>query len=64
MIFDGEDDTSGTYDDYYYISMLINGTDWKVVRYDKTDVNAEAEAMGTGAGNQPITLADCIALTF
>lgn len=64
LIFDGEDDPSGTYDDYYYISMLINGTDWKVVRYDKTDVNAEAEATGTGAGNQPTTLAACIALTF
>lgn len=64
LIFDGEEDISGTYDDYYYISMLINGTDWKVVRYDKTDVNAEAEATGTGAGSQPTTLADCTALTF
>ena len=67
LIFDGEDDPSGTYDDYYYISMLINGTDWKVVRYDKTDVNAEAEATITnnpGVTAQPTTLAACITLTF
>jgi len=67
LIFDGEDDPSGTYDDYYYISMLINGTDWKVVRYDKTDVNAEAEATITnnpGVTAQPTTLAACIALIF
>jgi len=46
---------------------LINGTDWKVVRYDKTDVNAEAEATITnnpGVTTQPTSLAACIALTF
>ena len=67
LIFDGEDDPSGTYDNYYYISMLINGTDWKVVRYDKTDVNAEAEATITnnpGVTTQPTSLAACITLTF
>ena len=66
LIFDGEDDPSGTYDDYYYLSMVING-DWKVVRYDKTDVNAEAEATianNSGVTAQPTTLAACITLTF
>ena len=66
LIFDGDDDPSGTYDDFYYISMVING-DWKVIRYDKTDVNVEDEATimnNLGVTSQPIALSTCITLNF
>lgn len=66
LFFDGIDDADPINDDFYYISMLING-DWKVVRYDKTDVNVEQEAT-IGNNNlqntQPITLAVCTGLNY
>lgn len=67
LIFDGEDDgTSTADDDFYYISFELNGN-WKVIRYSKTDVNAEAEATITNnpaQTTQPTTVAQCIALTY
>lgn len=41
-------------DNYYYVSMKINSNEYKVVRYDKTDVNVEEVSEGTGT--QPNTL--------
>lgn len=66
LIFDGDDDVSSANDDYRYVSMLING-DWKVVRYDKNDVNVEDTATiatNPSQTTQPTTLAACSALTF
>ena len=47
---------------FCYISMQINTTDYRVVRYNKTDVNIEAVAFASGA--QPTTLTACQALTY
>jgi hypothetical protein len=66
LIFDGDDDADNTNDNYRYVSLIINGN-WKVIRYDKTDVNIEDTAtVDTNASQttQPLTLADCTALTF
>lgn len=66
LIFDGDDDANTSNDDYYYVSMEING-DWKVIRYNKTDVNDEDEATVTnnsGQTTQPTDLATCTGLTF
>lgn len=66
LIFDGEDDVATANDDYRYVSMIVNGN-WKVVRYDKNDVNVEDTATVTNnptQTNQPTTLAECSALTF
>lgn len=66
LIFDGDDDASSANDNYRYVSLVING-DWKVIRYDKTDVNAEDVANVTNNPSQttqPLTLAECSALIF
>jgi len=47
---------------YCYISMLINTSSYRVVRYDKLDINAEAVAVAVG--NQPVSLSDCQSLTY
>ncbi len=49
-------------DDYCYVSMIESGTEYLVIRYDKTDVNVEARS--TGTGSQPNTLAAVQALTY
>jgi hypothetical protein len=66
LIFDGDDDADATNNNFRYVSLIING-DWKVIRYDKTDVNVEdiaTETNNAGQTTQPITLAACTALTF
>lgn len=66
LIFDGDDDADATNDNFRYVSLLVNG-EWKVIRYDKTDVNVEDIATKTnnvGQTTQPNTLAACTALTF
>ena len=66
LIFDGEDDADISNDDFYYVSMLINGN-WKVIRYNKTDVNDEKEATvsnNPGQTTQPIDLPTCTGLIF
>lgn len=47
---------------YYYVSVAVNTTDWMVTRYDRSDINAEASAMGTGA--QPSDLASVSGLSY
>ena len=47
---------------YYYVSVAVNTTDWMVTRYDRTDINTEGNAMGTGA--QPADLATLAGLTY
>ena len=62
LIFEGAGATSN----FYYVSMRID-TDWKVIRYDKTDVNVEDEATisnNSGQTTQPTTLATCEALNY
>lgn len=64
LIFDGDDDADITNDNYYYVSLIINGK-WKVIRYNKTDVNAEDTADITtnpSQTSQPTTLAVCASL--
>jgi len=66
LIFDGDDDAVTINDNYYYVSFVVNG-DWKVIRYDKTDVNVENtadETTNTLQTTQPITLSGCTALSF
>jgi hypothetical protein len=47
---------------FYYVSMRINTNDFKVIRYNKTDLNDEQEASGTAT--QPNTLALVQGLTY
>ena len=66
LIFDGDDDADNTNDNYRYVSLTIN-SEWKVVRYDKTDVNVELVATITNnpaQATQPTTLAVCTSLTY
>jgi hypothetical protein len=66
LIFDGDDDANAKNDNYRYVSLKING-EWKVVRYDKTDVNVEVVATvsnNPGQTTQPTTLAVCTALKY
>lgn len=49
-------------DDYYYVSLLINTTDWEVTRYTKADINIEQKA--TGTGTQPDDITDVSGLTY
>lgn len=66
QIFDGDDDADTSNDDFYYVSMVINGA-WKVIRYNKTDVNDEKEATvsnNSGQTTQPTDLATCTGLTY
>ncbi|SEB54608.1 hypothetical protein SAMN04489761_1320 [Tenacibaculum sp. MAR_2009_124] len=49
-------------DDYCYVSLVENGSDFLVIRYDKTDINVEARS--TGTGTQPNTLSQVQALTY
>ena len=50
-------------DDFYYVSIAIDGTDWEVIQYNKTDVNIELKATGSGTP-QPTTLSEVDALTY
>ncbi|MDD7914256.1 hypothetical protein [Polaribacter ponticola] len=66
LIFDGNDDGINTNDNFLYVSLIVNGA-WKVIRYNKTDVNVEDTATvltNSGQVAQPTTLAECTALTF
>lgn len=54
------------YDNYYYVSMVVND-DWRVVRYDKANINLEKEATNTNNSSQttqPTTIAVCTGLTY
>lgn len=48
--------------DYFYVSMKINTNNYLVTRYDKTDLNKEKEAIGTGT--QPADLTTVQGLTY
>jgi len=48
--------------DYYYVSVIVNSSDWMVTRYDRTDINVENSAMG--AGTQPADLTTVSGLTY
>jgi len=61
LIFDGIDDAPTANDNFYYVSIMIN-SGWKVIRYNKTDINDETEA--TGTGTQPASLASVSILTY
>ncbi len=66
LIFDGDDDADLTNDDYRYVSLVIN-ENWKVIRYDKNDVNVEDVANvsnNPGQTTQPLTLAVCSTLIY
>ncbi len=64
IIFDGDSDSAN--DNYYYVSMVVND-DWRVVRYDKANINLEKEATNTNNPSQttqPTTIAVCTGLTY
>ena len=66
MIFDGTDDNISTNDNYYYVSMVDNGN-WRVIRYNKSNINLEKEATISNNSSQtaqPITLAVCTGLSY
>ena len=66
MIFDGTDDNISTNDNYYYVSMVDNGN-WRVIRYNKANINLEKEATISNNSSQtaqPITLAVCTGLSY
>jgi len=66
MIFDGDSDSDSANDNYYYVSMVVND-DWRVVRYDKANINLEKEATKTNNSSQtiqPTTIAICTGLTY
>ena len=66
MIFNGDDDSNPINDNYYYVSMVVNG-DWRVVRYDKANINLEKEATNSNNPSQitqPLILATCTVLTY
>lgn len=62
LIFEG----TGADSNFYYVSLIINN-DWKVIKYNKSDVNVELEATisnNAGQTSQPTTLTECQALTY
>jgi flagellar hook assembly protein FlgD len=66
MIFDGDSDSDSANDNYYYVSMVVNNN-WRVVRYDKANINLEKEATNTNNPSQttqPTTIAICTGLTY
>ena len=66
LIFDGDDDVDPNNDNYYYVSINVDAK-WKVVRYNKLDVNDEAIANTVNNGSQssqPLTLAVCKGLNY
>lgn len=66
MIFDGNDDSSSVNDNYYYVSMVVNNN-WRVIRYDKANINLEKEATvsnNSGQTTQPTSLEVCTGLTY
>ena len=66
MIFDGTDEGSGTYNDYFYVSMQINGA-WQVTRYSRSNVNEEQIANvgnNSSQSTQPTTVDDCVTLNY
>ena len=66
MIFDGLEDVDVANDNFYYVSMVVNG-DWLVTRYDKANINLERVATvdnNAGQTTQPNTLAICSGLNY
>ena len=66
MIFDGLEDGDVANDNFYYVSMVVNG-DWLVTRYDKANINLERVATvdnNAGQTTQPNTLAICSGLNY
>lgn len=66
QIFNGVDEGSGTYDDFYYISMLINNA-WQVTRYSRSNVNAEQIAnVGNNSSQttQPTSVSIIVGLNY
>ena len=66
MIFDGDSDSDSANDNFYYVSMVVND-DWRVVRYDKANINLEKKATNTNNPSQttkPTTIAICTGLTY
>ena len=66
MIFDGDDDSNSVNDNYYYVSMVVNDN-WRVVRYDKANINLEKEATvsnNSGQTTQPTSLEVCTGLNY
>lgn len=66
MIFDGDDDSSSVNDNYYYVSMVVNNN-WRVIRYDKANINLEKEATvsnNSGQTTQPTSLGVCTGLNY
>ena len=66
MIFNGDDDSNSVNDNFYYVSMVVNGN-WRVVRYDKANINLEKEASlsnNSGQTTQPSSLEVCSGLNY
>lgn len=62
LFFDGKDHADMQFHNFYYVSMKVD-EGYTVVRYDRTDVNADVKAELL-VGSQPITLNDIVNLTF
>ena len=65
-IFNGVDEGSGTFNDFYYVSMLINNA-WQVTRYSRSNVNAEQianEVNNSSQTTQPVTVTVCVGLNY
>lgn len=66
MIFDGLEDGDVANDNFYYVSMVVNG-DWLVTRYDKANINLERVATvdnNAAQTTQPNTLTICSGLNY
>lgn len=66
MIFDGTDDNISSNDNYYYVSMVVNGN-WRLTRFDEANINLERVATvdnNAGQTTQPMTLAVCTGLNY
>ncbi|WP_298880293.1 hypothetical protein [uncultured Polaribacter sp.] len=66
LIFDGDDDADSSNDNYRYVSLIVNGN-WKVIRYNKNDINVEDVATinnNPSQSTQPTSLAVCASLTY
>ena len=59
MIFDGDDDSNSVNDNYYYVSMIVNDN-WRVVRYDKANIQSRERkrslSNNSGQTAQPTSL--------
>lgn len=54
LIFDNED--------FIYVSVVVNDTNWLVTRYHKDDINTETIALGSGS--QPASLPEVAGLSY